>query len=222
MRPSDSWSKARVTAGIAIVTAACWLIAEILGQQGFVTVAGSFWPSPDRFNYADSHGLYLPLWLTPLSATLIHAGIIHLAFNLLFLIFCGRRVENVLGPASLLILYGLGAYAAAGAQYLADPANPVPMIGASGAISALLGAYAMLFGRNRVSIVSGRLAVWINALWLMATWVAIQLAIGIASAQGALPFTGRGMAIAAAAQIGGFIVGVILANPLLRFRWRKA
>jgi len=222
MRPSDSWREARVTAGIAIVTAACWLIAEILDQQGFVAVAGGFWPGLQRFGYADSHGFYVPLWLTPLTATLIHSGIIHLGFNLLILVFCGRRVENVLGPVSLAILYVLGAYAAAGAQYLVDPASPMPMIGASGAISAVLGAYAMLYGRNRVSAVTGRLAVWVNALWLMATWVILQVAVGIASANGGFPFTGEGMAIASAAHIGGFIIGVILAQPLLRFRWRKA
>ena len=219
MRPSDSWSKARVTAGIAIVTAACWLIVNILGLDLWAAAWGGFIPArltiPVDFPAA-------PFWLTPLTAILVHANFIHIAFNLLFLAFCGRRVENVLGPVSLAILYVLGAYAAAGAEYLADPQSQVTMIGASGAISALLGAYAMLYGRNRVSVVSGRLAVWLNALWLMATWVAIQLAVGIVSAQGDFLFTGKGMAVAAGAHIGGFILGVILANPLLRFRWRNA
>jgi membrane associated rhomboid family serine protease len=219
MRPTESWDKARLTAGIAIVTAACWLVVSVLGLTLWAAAWGGFVPA--RFGLPDDYSV-APFWLTPLTATLVHANIIHLGFNLLILVFCGRRVENVLGPASLLILYVLGAYAAAGAQYLTDPGSFVPMIGASGAISAVLGAYAMLFGRNRVSVVSGRPAVWLNALWLMAAWVILQVMVGIASAQGAFPFTGKGMVIAAAAHIGGFIVGVILANPLLRFRWRKA
>jgi len=219
MRPSDSWSKARLTAGIALVTAGCWLILRILGFELQAWIWGAF--VPGRLGLPDD-GSVAPFWLTPLTATLLHANIIHLGFNLLILVFCGRRVENVLGPASLGILYLLGAYAAAGAQYLADPQSLVPMIGASGAISAVLGAYAMLFGRNRVSIVSGRLAVWLNALWLMAAWVVLQVMVGIASAQGGFPFTGEGMVIAAAAHIGGFILGVIFANPLFRFRWRNA
>ena len=219
MRPSDSWSKARVTACIAIVTAACWLIVDLFGLDLWAAIWGGFIPA--RFGLTDD-GSMAPFWLTPLTATLVHGGIIHLAFNLLILVFCGRRVENVLGPVSLAILYLLGAYAAAGAQYLVDPHSLAPMIGASGAISAVLGAYAMLFGRNRVSVVSGRLAVWLNALWLMAAWVILQLLVGIASAEGGFPFTGGGMAIAFAAHIGGFIVGVILANPLLLFRYRKA
>jgi membrane associated rhomboid family serine protease len=73
-----------------------------------------------------------------------------------------------------------------------------------------------------VSIVSGRPAIWINALWLMAAWVVLNVLVGIASAQGGFLFTGEGIKIAVAAHIGGFLVGVLLANPLLRFRWRKA
>ncbi|MBV9372557.1 MAG: rhomboid family intramembrane serine protease [Alphaproteobacteria bacterium] len=219
MRPADDWKKARATAAISIVTAACWLIVTVLGREDWAAVWGGFVPArywvPDDFTVA-------PFWLTPLTATLVHGNIFHLVFNLLFLMFCGRRVENVLGPASLVLLYVLGAYAAAGAQFLLDPHGIVFMIGASGAISAVLGAYAMLFGRNRVSFVQGRLAVWINALWLMATWVILQILVGLASLQGDFPFTGAGMAIAVAAHIGGFIVGVLLANPLLLFRWRKA
>jgi membrane associated rhomboid family serine protease len=219
MRPPESWSKARVTAGIAILTAACWLVVSLVRLDDWAANWGGFVPARCWPPYDAS---VAPCWLTPLTATLLHANILHLAFNLIFLAFCGRRVENVLGPGSLAFLYLLGAYAAAGAQFLVDPHSIVLMIGASGAISALLGAYAMLFGRNRVSVVRGRLAVWINALWLMATWVILNLLIGLASAYGDFPFTGPGMAIAVAAHIGGFIIGVILANPLLRFRWRKA
>ena len=68
------------------------------------------------------------------------------------LLFCGRSVERVLGGRGIVILYLVGAYAAAAAQYAADPAQTVPMVGASGAISAVLGAYALLFGRNKVKV----------------------------------------------------------------------
>jgi membrane associated rhomboid family serine protease len=219
MRPADSWSKARVTAAIAIVTAACWLAVAVLGLEDWATATAGFVPA--RY-WVPVDFIAAPFWLTPLTATLVHGNIVHLVFNLLFLMFCGRRVENVLGPGSMVFLYLLGAYAAAGAQFLLDPHGMAPMIGASGAISAVLGAYAMLFGRNRVSFVQGRPAVWINALWLMATWAILQILVGLASLEGDFPFTGAGMAIAFAAHIGGFIVGVLLANPLLLFRWRKA
>jgi membrane associated rhomboid family serine protease len=219
VKPTDSWKQARVTLGLLALTTACWLIVSVLGLSDWAAVWGGF--IPGRLALVDD-GTVAPVWLTPLTATLVHDGLIHLGFNLLILAFCGRRVENVLGPFGLIILYVFGAYAAAGAQYLANPHSLIPMVGASGAISAVLGAYAMLFGRNRVSIVSGRPAIWINALWLMAAWVVLNVLVGIASAQGGFLFTGEGIKIAVAAHIGGFLVGVLLANPLLRFRWRKA
>ena len=89
------------------------------------------------------------------------------------------------------------------------------MIGASGAVSAVIGAYAILFGRNKVKIASPRLALWVNALWLMAAWVVLQLIVGFT-------FAGLGVLVAIAAHIGGFAVGLLLANPLLLLRYRKA
>jgi len=219
MRLPDSWSRARVTLAITLVTAAAWLIVAVLGVWQGAAQWGAFVPS--RVTLADD-GLGLPFWLTPLTATLIHAGIIHLAFNLVILVFCGRPVEPVLGPFGVALLYLLGAYAAAGAQYLAAPASEVPMVGASGAISAVIGAYAMLFGRNKVKVKSPRLALWLNALWLLAAWIGLNLIIGIVVAGGAVPLTGAGVQIAVAAHIGGFVVGVLLAYPLLLFRYRKA
>ena len=59
------------------------------------------------------------------------------------------------------------------------------MVGASGAISAVLGAYAMLFGRNKVKVANPTLALWLNALWLMAAWVVLRSVVGIALAAAA-------------------------------------
>ena len=95
------------------------------------------------------------------------------------------------------------------------------MLGASGAISAVIGAYAMLFGRNKVKLANPRLALWLNALWLMAAWVALNIGVGIALA-GTDFLLGEGVQVAVGAHIGGFLVGVLLANPLLLFRYRRA
>ena len=215
MRLPDNWRKAPLTAGLAIVTVAAWVIVAVLQQDFWAADNFGFWP-------ANPEPEFVPLWLQPLTATLVHSGFIHLLFNIVILIFCGRPVESVLGTPAMAILYLLGAYAAAGAQYLANPLAIAPMVGASGAISAVLGAYAMLFGRNKVKVSSPTLALWLNALWLMAAWVVLQIFVGIAL-QGSSFVTGReGVTIAVAAHIGGFIVGVLLANPLLLFKYRKA
>jgi membrane associated rhomboid family serine protease len=222
MRLPSNWSKARVTLALVALTAAAWLIAYLFRLQGWAVVGGGFWPGPERYLYDDSGGAFLPLWLTPLTATLIHADFLHLLFNMVILAFCGRPVESVLGPVALVLLYLIGAYAAAGAQYAVSAAAAGPMVGASGAISAIIGAYAMLFGRNKVKVANPTLALWLNALWLMAAWVVLQLCIGIALAGADFLSSGEGVQIAVAAHIGGFLIGLLLANPLLLFRYRKA
>jgi membrane associated rhomboid family serine protease len=214
MRPPDSWKKAPLTAGLALVTIAAWLVAALFQQEERAIALFGF--LPDGIGGA---GL-VPVWLQPLTATLVHAGFPHLLFNMIVLVFCGRPVETVLGTPAMAALYVLGAYAAAGAQYLVDPG--AQMIGASGAISAVLGAYAMLFGQNKVKVASPRLALWLNALWLMTAWVVLQVCVGIALGGASFLAGGEGVTIAVAAHIGGFILGVLLANPLLLFKYRKA
>jgi membrane associated rhomboid family serine protease len=210
MRPPDDLRAAPVTLAIAIVTAAAWLLAWAAGWQEGAVGAGGFVPA----QVAGESGP-VPVLLTPLTATLVHSGFIHIFFNLIMLLFCGRSVERVLGGRGIIILYLVGAYAAAAAQYAADPAEQIPMVGASGAISALLGAFALLFGRNKVKVAHPGLATLLNALWLGAAWVALQILVGFT-------FETSGLGIAIFAHIGGFIAGLALARPLLLLRWRGA
>jgi membrane associated rhomboid family serine protease len=213
MRPPENWRRARVTLALAGSIAAAWGAATLLGAGQ----ALAFWAGfiPARVAGVAGDEWMAPVFLTPLTAAFVHAGAIHLAFNLLIHLFCGRAVEGLVGGRQLLLLFVVGAYAAAALQYVVDPQGIVPMVGASGAISALLGAYALLFGRNRVKVANPTLALWLNALWLMAAWIALQLVIGFT-------FSTTGMRIAIAAHIGGFVAGLALAKPLLMLRWRGA
>ena len=213
MRPPDDLRRAPVTLAIAAVTAAAWLLAALIGWQEAAAVGGGFIPA--RVGGLPGDVLPVPVWLTPLTATLVHSGFVHLFFNLIMLLFCGRSVEHVLGGRGIVILYLVGAYAAAAAQYAANPAETIPMVGASGAISALLGAFALLFGRNKVKIAHPGLATFLNALWLGAAWIGLQLLVG-------LTFETTGLGIAIFAHIGGFLAGLALAKPLLMLKWRGA
>lgn len=213
MRPPERWQAARVTLIISALTALAWIGALLFGYEEIAAVWGGFIPA--RVAGLAGDEMLAPVWLTPLTATFVHAGFVHLAFNLAILLFCGRAVENILGEGAMLILYGIGAYAAAAGQYALGPDGLVPMVGASGAISSVLGAYAALFGRNRVRVASPALAFWLNALWLIIAWIVLQAVVGYA-------FQTSGMRIAVGAHIGGFIVGLLLARPLLFFRYRRA
>jgi membrane associated rhomboid family serine protease len=148
-----------------------------------------------------------------LTATLLHGGLLHLGFNLLMLVYCGKQVEGVIGGMRLLILYVIGAYGAAFAQYAVDPQSVMPMIGASGAISAVVGAYALMFGRGQVKRIGPIPSVVVRALWLAAAWIVLQWGMGFITGGTATP-------IATAAHIGGFLTGLILAYPLLEWRYR--
>ena len=213
MRPPDDLRAAPVTLAIAILTLAAWLVAWLGGWQEAAALGGGFIPAQVGAP-AEASGP-VPVALTPLTATLVHSGFVHLLFNLVILLFCGRSVEKVLGGVGVVILYLVGAYAAAAAQYAIGPDELVPMVGASGAISAILGAFALLFGRNKVRVAHPGLATLLNALWLGAAWIGLQILVG-------LTFETPGMRIAIAAHIGGFIAGLALAKPLLLLRWRGA
>ncbi len=177
---------------------------------------------PARFNGAAlpaGMAFTVPAWLTPLSCTLLHANLAHLILNLVMLAYCGARTERAVGWGGIAILYVLGAYAAAMGQWLIAPGSAVPMIGASGAISAVVGAYALLFGQRRPRAFGPASARLIQAAWLAAAWVGIQLLVGVAGM--GLPGTG-GASIAIGAHIGGFVAGLFLARPLLLWRYRHA
>ena len=89
------------------------------------------------------------------------------------------------------------------------------MIGASGAISAILAVYALLFGRNEVKAFGPIPAHWVRALWLALAWTGVQFLIGLSTAGGSYH-------IAVAAHVGGFLIGLALARPLLAWRYRGA
>lgn len=202
----------RFTQALAAITSLAFLLLWASGWLDVAAVQGGFIPAR-LSGMANAPGA-LPVWLTPLSATLIHGGLLHLGFNMLMLIFCGRYVENVIGALPSAILYVVGAYASALAQFAVDPASTVPMIGASGAISATVGAYAVFFSRSRARAVGPFSAGVVRVVWLAAGWTFVQALIGLA--------TSGGMQIAIAAHIGGFIAGLILARPLLLWHYRKA
>jgi membrane associated rhomboid family serine protease len=93
--------------------------------------------------------------------------------------------------------------------------DPLPLIGAGGAVSAVIGAYAILLGRNKLRVAGPSRGVWLNALWLGAAWIAIQ-------AMTAFAFGVDWYRIPVAAFAGGFLIGLALAKPLLLLRWRGA
>lgn len=202
------------TLAIAAVTVVVSLAISFLRLEDWASIFAGFIPA----RASGTLDIYdaLPVWITPLSATLVHGGLLHLGFNTLMLVYAGSQTEKAVGAGGIVVLYLVGAFAAAGAQWMAGPLEQVRMIGASGAISALMGAYSLLYGRNSRARAIGPIpATAVHVIWLAAAWTGINLLVGLLS-------RGAGMPIAAAAHIGGFIAGLALARPLLMMRWRGA
>jgi membrane associated rhomboid family serine protease len=201
------------TQAIMAVTSIVWIALWATGWLPPSGIFGGFIPA--RVSGAAVIAGALPVWITPLSAALLHASLMHLGFNMLTLAFCGRFTESAIGPVPYLVLYVVGAYAAAAAQFVASPSSPVPMIGASGAISAVVGAYAMLYGQQKARAIGPLSPTVVRVLWLAAAWIVVQWMFELA-------MSGSMTQIAIAAHIGGFIAGLLLARPLLLWRYRRA
>lgn len=206
-----------MTNGIAAISFVVFLLLYLTGQVDNAAIVGGFIPARVEEPALLAGMTAVPVWLTPLSCTLVHAGWLHVGFNLLMLVFCGRQVEHVLEWSGTLILYVAGAYGATLVQWAINPHSMNPMVGASGAISAIIATYALLYSQQKVRRIGPVSANLVRLLWLAAGWIAIQLMIGVATAGG---FDDLGQ-IAIAAHIGGFLVGLALTRPLLRWRFRK-
>ncbi len=198
---------------LVVLTAAAWILTALAGYSDQAAFSLGFIPL--RVSHPAVAWAAVPAFLTPLTATLAHSGLVHLGFNLLILLWCGTQVERVLGVTGLLVLYLVGAYAAAAAQWALDPMGTTPMIGASGAISAVMGAYALSFGRAKPLTNNLRVNRWINVLWLLVAWVILQVMMGWLGNQ-------QGYLLATPAHVGGFAAGLLLQRPLLLWRYRSA
>jgi membrane associated rhomboid family serine protease len=147
-------------------------------------------------------------WQTLFTSMFLHGGWLHLIGNLWFLWVFGNNVEDAMGHVRFFIFYVLCGVAAAVAQVIVDPASPVPMVGASGAISGVMGAYAVLYPRVKIHTLVVLVVLFFRVAvpaWVMlGYWFLLQLlSTGMGEVGG----------VAFWAHIGGFLAGVLLIYP---------
>jgi membrane associated rhomboid family serine protease len=144
------------------------------------------------------------VYLTFLSSMFMHGGFMHIFGNMLFLWIFGDNIEDRIGHIRYVVFYLLCGFLAAMAQVLMDTNSLIPMLGASGAISGVLGGYILLFPRNQVRVIMLN-----SVLTTVPAFVAVGLWIVFQIVQGYLAGAGGG-GVAYAAHIGGFIGGFAL------------
>ena len=145
----------------------------------------------------------LPVYFNFLSSMFMHGDIMHIFGNMLFLWVFGDNLENLLGHIRYAAFYIVCGIAAAFAQIVMDTDSVIPMLGASGAISGVLGGYLLLFPRRRVRALIFNFLTEVPAFIALGIWIVYQIVIGYLTPAG----TGG---VAYAAHIGGFLAGVVL------------
>ncbi|MEO6528532.1 MAG: rhomboid family intramembrane serine protease [Gemmatimonadaceae bacterium] len=209
------------------LTVAVWFIVQ--GAGGSDLMASSvcnFGLVPGELTGRAPLGLAIPLGnglscvvdrepintLTPILSIFLHGGWGHLLGNMLFFWVFGNNIEDSMGPGRFLMFYLLCGLVAAGAHVLVEPASPIPTVGASGAISGIMGAYLVLYPRVRVNMLFIfviffkviPIPAWLVLLW----WFLVQVLTGLPQLSPMRPEVSGGVAVWA--HVGGFLAGVAL------------
>ena len=160
---------------------------------------------------------YIPTWETISTGMFMHASILHIGGNMLFLWIFGNNVEDALGRVKYLAFYLASGIAALALQVAVAPDSMTPTLGASGAIAGVLGAYIVLYPRARVLtlvlIIFFFTVIEIPAYVMLGIWFAIQAVFG---ASGLTTASGSGGGVAYFAHIGGFLFGFLVIRLLVR------
>lgn len=160
----------------------------------------------------------VPLYATLLTSMFVHGGLFHLGGNMLYLWIFGDNIEDRMGRLKFLIFYLLSGLGAAATQIWADPASKIPMVGASGAISGVLGAYLFLFPHARVLtlIPLGLFSrvVEIPAVVVLGLWIVVQVLNGV------MTLGAQVGGVAWLAHVGGFVAGLVMVIPFAGRRKR--
>lgn len=146
-----------------------------------------------------------PIILTLITSMFMHGGLLHLGGNMLYLWIFGDNVEDAMGHLRFLFFYLLCGVVAALAQIMINTHSPIPIIGASGAIAGVLGAYLMLYPYSRILTVAILFffirLIYLPAIVILGLWFLLQLFLSMGRAQGGVAYL---------AHIGGFVAGALL------------
>ena len=158
----------------------------------------------------------IPTWATVLTCMFIHGGLMHFIGNMLFLWVFGDNIEDTFGHLKYLAFYLVSGVLATLSHYAIDPTSQTPLVGASGAISGVMGAYLLLYPNNRIRTLIIYILITVielRALWLLLIWIALQTIQGLLSIG-----VSDQVSTAFFAHIGGFVIGVVVGAAVRLFR----
>lgn len=197
-----------VTIVFIVICVAVFLYQASLPREPGETFVFQYGAIPSVvFGHAELPGdiVALPAAMTLLTSMFLHGGWMHLIGNMLYLWVFGNNIEDVMGHARFIVFYLLCGILAALSHAATDPSSQIPMVGASGAISAVLGAYVLLFPRANVLVLIPGIGITrVAAGIVLGMWFVTQLI------SGGMSMGAKGGGVAFFAHIGGFIAGMAL------------
>jgi membrane associated rhomboid family serine protease len=207
---NDHSGVAFVTIGVIVINVLVWLLELSQPTPGALQAFIEAWGVVPR-EYAAGRDLPpdipSPYWSTLLTSMFLHGGWGHLGGNMLFLWIFGDNIEHRIGHLRFILFYLICGIAAGLAHIVFNSGSGIPTVGASGAISGILGGYLVLFPRNRVYVMTWGGVAAVPAVLMLGLWILFQF-INEFGAVAETPETGG---VAYLAHIGGFIAGMVLA-----------
>jgi membrane associated rhomboid family serine protease len=198
-----------VTIGLIALNVLVFFVELGQGSEGALQSFITAWGVVPR-EYSVGHDIAptipLPYWSTLITSMFLHGGWMHLGGNMLYLWIFGDNLERVMGAARYAVFYIVCGIAAGLAHILFAGGSAVPSVGASGAISGVLGGYLLMFPQNRVKVLTRGGVASVPAIVVLGLWIVIQLV----SQLGSIAETSQGGGIAYMAHIGGFVAGMAL------------
>jgi membrane associated rhomboid family serine protease len=202
-----------ITVALVALNVLAFLLELGQGSEGALQSFIQAWGVVPR-EYTTGHDIAptipLPFWTTLLTSMFLHGGWMHLGGNMLYLWIFGDNLEKVMGHARFLIFYLVCGIAAAITHIVFSGGSAVPTVGASGAISGILGGYLILFPKNRVRVLTRGGIMSVPALVVLGFWIVIQLISGF----GSVATTAETGGVAYLAHVGGFFAGMLLVKPM--------
>jgi membrane associated rhomboid family serine protease len=207
-RPGES-GVAIVTIGLIVLNVLAFMLELGQGSEGALQSFITAWGVVPR-EYAVHQDLPphipLPYWSTLVTSMFLHGGWMHLGGNMLYLWIFGDNIERAMGSARYVVFYLVCGLAAGLAHIWFSGGSTIPSVGASGAISGVLGGYLLLFPHNRVRVLTRAGVTSVPAIVVLGFWIVIQLI----SQVGSIAQTSEGGGVAYMAHIGGFVAGLLL------------
>ena len=203
-----------VTLFLIVLNVAVFIYELLLGGAGGEAFVTSFAPIPRRLFYPEAATFgTIPVVVTIFTSMFLHGGFLHIAGNMLYLWIFGNNIEDAMGRIRYIVFYLLSGLCAAYAHAFMNSASLTPMIGASGAISGVLGAYLLLYPRARV-VTLVMLGFYIRtvevpAMVVLGLWFVLQFLSALVSGS-------AGGGVAWYAHLAGFIAGMLMIGPFKR------